>query len=110
MSDGDLVAHETWPPEAVEVVARAAESMRTLRTRVSQLEGALESRVVIEQAKGVLAERMGLELDEAFELLRYAARSNRIKLHALAEAVVSARTTPPELQRARVRLRQGAVA
>ena len=94
-----------------------ADDVHALRHRVAelaavnaQLERALESRIVIEQAKGVHAERMGLELDEAFELLRYAARSNRIKLHALAEAVVSARTTPPELQRARVRLRQGAVA
>lgn len=98
-------------------VAPATDELHILRERVAelaavnaQLERALESRIVIEQAKGVLAERMALELGEAFELLRYAARSNRLKLHALAQAVVSSRTTPLELQRARVRLRQGAVA
>lgn len=100
MSDGDLVAHETWPPEAVEVVARAAESMRTLRTRVSQLEGALESRVVIEQAKGVLAERHGLTMDEAFQLLRRVARSNQLRLRDLAADVAASRETLDAVRRA----------
>ena len=59
-----------------------------------QLEHALESRIVIEQAKGVLAERLGFTVEEAFEVLRYAARSARIKLHDLAALVVSERSTP----------------
>jgi hypothetical protein len=60
----------------------------------AQLEQALQSRIVIEQAKGVLAERLGLTIDDAFDLLRYAARSGRVKLHELAARVVHDRKTP----------------
>jgi AmiR/NasT family two-component response regulator len=70
----------------------------TLAERNAQLEYALESRVVIEQAKGVLAERWGVPPDAAFELLRTAARSNRIRVRDLAQRVVETRTTPAELR------------
>jgi AmiR/NasT family two-component response regulator len=69
--------------------------------RRAQLEHALESRIVIEQAKGVLAERFAIGVDEAFALLRGASRSNRMKLRDLAMRVVSSRTTPREIERAR---------
>jgi hypothetical protein len=72
--------------------------VETLLVRNAQLEGALRSRVVIEQAKGVLAERFRLSLDEAFALLRQAARSQRIRIHALAAAVVSSETSPPQIE------------
>lgn len=65
--------------------------------RRAQLQTALESRVVIEQAKGILAERHGLELDEAFEVMRRAARSNRMKLRELAGRVRPRRETPLEI-------------
>jgi transcriptional regulator with GAF, ATPase, and Fis domain len=52
-----------------------------------QLQGALNSRVAIEQAKGVLAERLGLEMDEAFNLLRRQARAQNRSLAELAGAV-----------------------
>src|SRR4051812_22329004 len=48
-----------------------------LRARVKQLQTALDTRIVIEQAKGILAERFHLPVDDAFLLLRYAARSSR---------------------------------
>src|SRR3954454_18490060 len=60
----------------------------------AQLEYALASRIVIEQAKGVLAERLGLEIEESFEVLRYAARTARVKLHELARHVVEDQRTP----------------
>jgi len=53
-----------------------------------QLQTALDSRVVIEQAKGVLAERGGVTVSEAFETLRRHARNNGLKLHDVAQAVV----------------------
>ena len=64
------------------------------RERAEQLQQALETRVVIEQAKGILSERFGLGVEGAFGLLRHAARRNRIKLHVLARAVVEHEETP----------------
>jgi ANTAR domain/GAF domain len=52
-----------------------------------QLQGALNSRVAIEQAKGVLAERLGLDMGQAFELLRQRARVQNRRLAELAGAV-----------------------
>jgi transcriptional regulator with GAF, ATPase, and Fis domain len=54
----------------------------------TQLETALHSRIIIEQAKGVLAERLGIDPGRAFELLRDSARSGNRKLAELAGAVV----------------------
>jgi hypothetical protein len=60
----------------------------------AQLEHALDSRVAIEQAKGVLAERLGVSIGEAFDILRHAARSARTGLHELALRVVEEPRTP----------------
>ena len=64
----------------------------------AQLERALDSRIEIEQAKGVLAERFGLSMTEAFALLRQAARSHHRKLRDLARDVVVSRQTPEEIE------------
>jgi AmiR/NasT family two-component response regulator len=68
-----------------------------LRTHNAQLERALETRIVIEQAKGVLAERYALPVDDAFDLLRRAARSNRVSIHDLAGRVVAESSSPVEI-------------
>lgn len=73
----------------------------------AQLRHALASRIVIEQAKGVLSERLRLSIDEAFEVLRRAARSTGVKLHLLARRVVEERTTPAEVVDAHEKLRGG---
>jgi AmiR/NasT family two-component response regulator len=80
-----------------EQIDRLRELVGTLLEKNQQLQRALESRIVIEQAKGVLAERYGMSVDEAFELLRRSARSNRLRLHALATAVVASHDTPIEI-------------
>jgi hypothetical protein len=64
------------------------------RARAEQLQHALTSRIVVEQAKGVLGERLGLDMPGAFEVLRYAARSSQTKLHELAQDVVEGEETP----------------
>jgi hypothetical protein len=69
---------------------RAADDARLL---ADQLQHALESRVVIEQAKGVLAQHAGLSMDEAFEALRSYARSTSRRLSDVAREV-TARTIP----------------
>jgi hypothetical protein len=59
------------------------------KTRAEQLQSALDTRIVIEQAKGVFAERLGCEPAAAFSILRRMARSERLKLHELAAKVVA---------------------
>jgi GAF domain-containing protein len=54
-----------------------------------QLQMALNSRVAIEQAKGALSNRFNIGTDEAFEKLRYRARSTRRRLVDVAEEVVT---------------------
>jgi transcriptional regulator with GAF, ATPase, and Fis domain len=53
-----------------------------------QLQDALNSRVVIEQAKGKLAERRGLDMDQAFSQLRSYARDRNLRLSDLALAFI----------------------
>ena len=54
-----------------------------------QLQRALDSRVVIEQAKGVIAQTRGIDMSAAFDLLRGYARQNQLGLSVVAEQVVS---------------------
>jgi hypothetical protein len=64
------------------------------REQVEQLQQALDGRVVIEQAKGVLSERFGWTIADSFEILRYTARSSRAPIRSIAEAVVGSGETP----------------
>jgi inorganic triphosphatase YgiF len=67
-----------------------------LLERTIQLQTALDSRVVLEQAKGILAERDSITPDEAFARMRREARSRRMRLHDLAAAVVATVTRVAE--------------
>jgi GAF domain-containing protein len=66
-----------------------------------QLTHALNSRVVIEQAKGMIAERLGLDMARAFTTLRNHARNHNLRLADVADAVITgalaaaALDTPP---------------
>ena len=80
MSATDLSSPDQ-EPEAVDVEA--------LRQENEQLRTALSTRIVIEQAKGMLAERFELHVDDAFERLRREARNRRLNLHVLAAAVTA---------------------
>ena len=68
------------------ILQQRAISSRDLLT--TQLETALHSRIIIEQAKGVLAERHGLSPGQAFDRLRTAARAGNRRLVELAQAIV----------------------
>ena len=69
-----------------------------LQATVSQLQAALDSRVVIDRALGMLAERFDLPIPDAFEVLRAAARDSRREARAIAEEITTIREkTPPEI-------------
>ena len=63
-------------------------ALRESHTLVDQLQGALTSRVVIEQAKGLLAERAHIGLEEAFRHLRHHARSHNHHLSDVAREMI----------------------
>jgi transcriptional regulator with GAF, ATPase, and Fis domain len=63
-------------------------ALRRQETLSAQLQHALNSRVVIEQAKGVLSERLGLAMPAAFNALRSYARSHNARVSELAVSIV----------------------
>ena len=75
-------------------------SMRHSDTLNEQLQTALNSRVVIEQAKGKLAERLGVDMDQAFSLLRDRARTSNRRLSDLAQRSSTAQKPSPARPRA----------
>jgi GAF domain-containing protein len=80
-----------------QVAATALLQQRALNERrliSEQLQTALQSRVVIEQAKGVIAEYLDVSVDDAFQHLRSRARSTNRKLTELARDVASKRVGP----------------
>ena len=67
-------------------------NVRRAETLAEQLQAALNSRVVIEQAKGRIAERLGLDMDQAFALLRNHARNTNQRLTDVARHVLDSPT------------------
>lgn len=57
----------------------------------AQLQRALDSRVVIEQAKGYLAQRLDIDMDEAFARIRHHARSSQTRIGVVASEVIAGR-------------------
>jgi GAF domain-containing protein len=62
-----------------------------------QLNRALNSRVVIEQAKGMVAERAGLDMDQAFARLRHHARNHNLRLADVAASLINGTLTTEAL-------------
>lgn len=92
---GELNEHDLRAGQALADVATIGilheRSFRANDVLRDQLQGALTSRVAIEQAKGVLAHRHEVDMDAAFRMLRTYARSARMPLAAAARGVVERR-------------------
>jgi GAF domain-containing protein len=87
-SEADLQAIEAYAAVVADLLV--SELDREERSdKVGQLEHALLSRVLVEQAKGVLMARLGLGSRPAFERLRRQAREQRRKLDEVAREVVA---------------------
>ena len=79
------------------VQSTQTEALGELEARVAalaeenaQLRFALESRIVIEQAKGIIAEHQRITVDEAFTGMRKYARDHNVGLRDVAQSVVEA--------------------
>lgn len=86
-TDDDLEVCRVLGNMATSYLAHHAELVSAQQLS-GQLQAALDSRVIIEQAKGVLAEHHEVSVQDAFELLRTHARSNNVSLRSVAAAVV----------------------
>jgi hypothetical protein len=96
--DNELLSLEMGTlDDASAAIGRLLAVTEATMERRAQLEGALRSRVAIEQAKGIVAERHSLDVEEAFQMLRRAARTNRVKLQELVRRVRPGEPDPPEL-------------
>jgi AmiR/NasT family two-component response regulator len=66
-----------------------ASKLRQQEQLSEQLQEALESRVVIEQAKGITAHQHSFTVDQAYQYIRRHARNNNASLRKVAEAIVA---------------------
>ena len=66
-----------------------ASKLRQQEQLTEQLQHALESRVIIEQAKGITAQQNSVTIDQAYQLMRGHARKNNASLRLVAEAIVA---------------------
>jgi GAF domain-containing protein len=99
LSDADLVVAQALGDVATIGILqhRAASEYRLL---AEQLQFALNSRVVIEQAKGALAQAAGLDMDGAFAAVRRYARAHNLRLTDVADTIVSRDLSADEIMRA----------
>ncbi len=87
-----------WPDEDLDAAAVLADMATAYLINAStyhqqeqlneQLQRALDSRIVIEQAKGVIAEAQRIDVEKAFDRIRQHARSHNVKVRDVAEAIV----------------------
>ena len=98
---GDLAEEDIVAGQALAAVATIAILQQRVVSEArivnDQLNYALSSRVVIEQAKGVLAERSGLTMEAAFEVMRQYARNHNMRLADVAGRVVDRSLAPGAL-------------
>jgi len=87
-SDGDIAVASVLADVATSYVVNASK-LRQQEQLSEQLQEALESRVVIEQAKGITAYKNAISVDQAYQRMRGHARSNNASLRMVAEAIVA---------------------
>jgi ANTAR domain len=88
----DLLADGTAAGPRPPRQADSEDELSRLKASVRQLEHALASRVVVEQAIGVLSERWRVAPRDAFEHLRRVTRSHGLRIHDLAKLVIASST------------------
>src|SRR6266516_4832595 len=93
MDEADVIVARAFADLATLSILQHQASAESQRLN-EQLSAALTSRVVIEQAKGVISERTGLHLDQAFARLRSYARNHNLRLTDVAQAAIDGTLDP----------------
>jgi len=83
VKDADLL-------NAISVAFVRSEEMRQLRESTEELQDALETRKVVERAKGILMEQLGLSENDAYVKLRTQSQQESKSMRQIAEAVITA--------------------
>ena len=98
MRQGDVEAAQAFADVATIAILqhRAALEAQVL---TDQLNHALNSRILIEQAKGMVAERQGLDMEQAFNTLRNHARNHNIRLAEVAQNLIAGTLSVSALER-----------
>jgi len=86
-SDQDIAVAVVLADAATSYVLNASK-LHDQEELSKQLEEALESRIVIEQAKGITAQKKSVTIDHAYQLMRGHARNNHASLRTVAAAIV----------------------
>lgn len=94
--DKQIEAGQTFAQVATVFLVHA-EDVQESKLLNDQLQRALESRVLIEQAKGFVAGTRQIDPDNAFTVLRHYARNRGLKLQEVAKAVIDRRLSVDEL-------------
>ncbi len=92
LDEHDLVAARAFADVATIGILHER-TLRESEVLTEQLQTALRSRIVIEQAKGVVAHTHGVPIDEAFRLIRAYARSHQLGISVVAAGVVNRTVT-----------------
>jgi len=86
-TDEDVRVASIFASIATGYLAHASAAQQQQRT-AEQLQQALDTRLIIEQAKGILAAKREITVDDAFQALRTYARRNNARIHDVSRAVV----------------------
>ena len=87
-SDEDIAVARVLANVATSYVVNASK-LRQQQQLTEQLQEALKSRVIIEQAKGITAQQRAISVSQAYQLMRGHARRNNASLRVVAEAIVA---------------------
>jgi GAF domain-containing protein len=97
LTEDDLVVAEALASVMATTILRSR-TVRAAQELAEQLQTALNSRIAIEQAKGVIAATLDLDTQVAFDLLRDHARRTNRRLSELASDVATRRVAPSTLE------------
>lgn len=75
---------------AINIALARFKELQALRSHINELEESLEARKLVERAKGILMQRLGLGERDAYERLRQRARDKRAKMKDIAQAIIEA--------------------